>query len=200
MCLKYKTVNTFFDFLIKIFRGILFLRISMNDKKQAINTKRLILRNLKEDDFNDMISIVKNPRVYATYMIPDLLTDEEEKIFYKKLMNICESNKQIAYGIEYNNKIIGFINSVFIEDENIEIGYFINPKYWNQGFATEALQAMIEELFTIGFKTVICGHFKENLASGRVMQKAGMLLIDKKDTVSYRGEEHVCVYYQINVR
>jgi len=56
-----------------------------------------------------------------------------------------------------------------------ERGYWLDAKYWNQGFATEAVKSII----TFGFdelklKRIYATHFDHNLASGRVMEKAGM--------------------------
>ena len=50
----------------------------------------------------------------------------------------------------------------------------------------------------MGIKTVQAGHFENNPASGRVMQKAGMHKIEKTETIVYRNEEHQCVFYEIS--
>ena len=117
---------------------------------------------------------------------------------FSRLKAICESDKHFAYGIYLNNKIIGLINSVVVEDKSIEMGYFIKSSLWNNGYATEALRAVIAELFRIGFDTIICSHFEENTASGKVMLKCGMKLIDRTETLEYRGVEHNLLYYEIN--
>ena len=89
------------------------------------------------------------------------------------------------------------LNEVTRENDEAEIGYFITPKEWNKGYATEALNVIIKELFRTGFKSVLCGHFEENAASRRVMQKCGMTKAEKEETVTYRNKEHHCFYYRI---
>ena len=165
--------------------------------KQII-TKRLVLKAIEDQDKKDLLVLVTDPLIKKTYMLPDLLDTKSASNFFKKIKDLCYSDKQIAYGIYFNNKIIGFLNSVFIEGKTIEIGYFIDSKLWNNGFATEALSGVIQELFKIGFETILAAHFENNLASGRVMQKCGMHQIDKEEVINYRGEYHRCVYYEIN--
>lgn len=56
-----------------------------------------------------------------------------------------------------------------------EIGYRIDPHYWNQGIATEAAKAIIRFGFDVQLLNKINGRFFAfNPASGRVMEKAGM--------------------------
>ena len=42
---------------------------------------------------------------------------------------------------------------------------------------------------------VYAGAFAENPASLRVMQKAGMTLMDKTEDLEYRGKTHHCIFY-----
>ena len=44
---------------------------------------------------------------------------------------------------------------------------------------TEALNAVINYLFTEGFKTITASHHVNNPASGRVMQKCGIKFVEK---------------------
>jgi RimJ/RimL family protein N-acetyltransferase len=62
------------------------------------------------------------------------------------------------------------------EDASAELGYWIGVPYWNKGFATEAARALLAFGFRArGFHRIAAMHFAENTASGRVMQKLGML-------------------------
>ena len=55
-----------------------------------------------------------------------------------------------------------------------ETGYCIGQKWWNQGFTTEALKAVVDYWFrNTDSNWLCCCYAKENPASGRVMQKAG---------------------------
>lgn len=55
-------------------------------------------------------------------------------------------------------------------------GYWVAKPYWNKGICTEALHLMIDHIHrTTGIKSLISGHFVDNPASGRVMEKCGFL-------------------------
>ena len=84
-----------------------------------------------------------------------------------------------------------------IEDQTIEVGYVMDPLFWNQGYATESLQIAIEELFQMGYEEVCAGAFDENPGSFRVMEKCGMKKIAKTDSILYQGIDHHCSYYSI---
>jgi len=56
------------------------------------------------------------------------------------------------------------------------IGYWVARPYWNQGICTEALHLMIDHLReTTDIRSLISGHFIDNQASGRVMEKCGFI-------------------------
>ena len=58
-----------------------------------------------------------------------------------------------------------------------EAGYSLGRAWWNHGYATEALRAVLDlAVKRIGYKRIIAKHAIANPASGRVMQKAGMSL------------------------
>lgn len=162
-----------------------------------IKTNRLIIKNLSINDQKEMIDLLNNNEIKKTYMIPSFVNKEESIEYFNKLLNISLDDKHYLNGIYLNNYLIGMINDIHIDNKEIEIGYFINPIYWNKGYATEALKAMIDYLFNIGFKRIIAGYFEENIASSRVMAKSGMKPIDFTDNILYRNKNHKCRYYEI---
>lgn len=166
-------------------------------KQKVLTSDRIILKNIEDKDQKGMIEIVKDPLVKKTYMLPDLNNEQEEKVYFNRLKNLTLSDEHYSYGIYLKDKVVGFINDVVVDNDEIEVGFFINPKYWNQGITSEALNIMIKELFRVGFNRVVAGHFVENPASGRVMQKCGMKLIDKEEDIVYRGAIHHVLYYTI---
>ena len=68
-----------------------------------------------------------------------------------------------------------FRSSRNILHKTCEIGYAYGSKYWNNGYATEALKVVINYLCKkVEFETVYALYLKSNEASGRIMVKAGM--------------------------
>ncbi len=57
-----------------------------------------------------------------------------------------------------------------------EVGYCLGYAYWNKGIATKALRLVLDFAFgEVGFEKIFGQHDMENPASGRVMEKAGMV-------------------------
>ena len=80
--------------------------------------------------------------------------------------------------IEYEGVPIGSISLFGISDwhRRGELGYCIGSSYWNKGITTKAVSLVLDFAFQeVGLERVIARHDVENPASGRVMQKAGMI-------------------------
>lgn len=57
-----------------------------------------------------------------------------------------------------------------------EMGYWIGTPFWGRGYATEAVRAIVDFAFSnMGLNRVHAEHFPRNVASGRVLEKAGMV-------------------------
>jgi RimJ/RimL family protein N-acetyltransferase len=69
----------------------------------------------------------------------------------------------------------GGIQPVANTDE-VELAYHLLPSAWGQGFATEAAIAILDRygLSKVGLREIIAVVFPENIASWRVLEKAGM--------------------------
>lgn len=171
----------------------------MKNKKIYLRTTRLELHSFRANDLENALAIFYNEEIKKTYMLPDFPSRENAIALFDRLMRLSNNVNRFVYGIYKDEDLIGFINDVEITSSTIEVGYVIHPDYQNQGYMTEALKACIEELFRIGYTTVKAGHFEENIASGRVMEKSGMHRIDHTDTLEYRGVTHICVNYEITL-
>ena len=163
----------------------------------TIKTPRLTLGEIRERDFESLISIMKNDEVGKTYMVPDLPTREDEAKLFSRICELSMKNDRYVFGIFLDDELIGLLNDTDICGKTIEVGYAIHPDYWGNGYATEALSAVIPHLFSAGFDEIIAGAFECNPASLRVMEKSGMKKSNLKATVDYRGVTHKCVYYSI---
>jgi RimJ/RimL family protein N-acetyltransferase len=74
----------------------------------------------------------------------------------------------------------------------IEIGYWIGKPYWGRGYATEALRAFVFEATELG--ALEAGHFADNPASGRVLERAGFVYTGETSPIFSlaRGEQVPC--------
>lgn len=165
-------------------------------EKASIYTKRLVLRTLHDNDRDDLLKILMNDSIKETYMIPHFPTVADAEPLLQRLTTLSSDSNRYVYGISVHDRIIGFMHDVEIKDGKIEVGYVIHPQYQNNGYATEALVALIDHLHGCGFHTVTAGYFQGNIASRRVMEKAGMTKSAYEDDIEYRGKTHHCIYFE----
>lgn len=165
--------------------------------KKNIITQRLCICQLDEAHVDDIIEIITDATVKKTYMLPDLPDRESAVRLFRRLLALSGEERHYIVGIRLGDRLIGFINDTEISEDgrSLELGWAFNPEFYGQGYATEAVTAIIDYLFGEGFSEVTAGAFESNLASQRVMEKSGMVRVDKTDEIDYRGETHRCVYY-----
>ena len=79
------------------------------------------------------------------------------------------------------------------------LGYWFGVPFWNRGYATEAVRAMIGYGFDeIGLHRIEASYFAYNPASGRVMEKAGMRYEGRYRDDAWRdGVPHDTIQYAI---
>lgn len=163
----------------------------------TIQTQRLVLKEIRENDFSSLFDLLTNEEVKKTYLVPDFKSGEEFSKMFKHLKNLSQKPDSRTFGVFLNEILIGLFHEVAVTGSSIEVGFAIHPHYQNQGYATEALSAGIRHFFEMGFSEVYAGAFKTNLASQKVMAKSGMKKTNMKASIDYHGETHPCIYYSI---
>jgi len=89
-------------------------------------------------------------------------------------------------------ELLGWNGLQYLPDtEEVEVGYLLSRRRWGQGLATEGAQAALRfGIETLRLGSIIGVVHPENIASQRVLEKAGLTLINEAD---YFGM-HVCRY------
>lgn len=149
-------------------------------KKQDLETKRLRLRQLALTDAEQVCRLVGNYEVAKTTLNiphPYTLKDANDWIIHCNKNFILNRLATFAIVDKSTGQLIGAIDLVIqLSFCRAEVGYWIGQPFWRKGYATEALQHMIQFAFeTIKLHKVFAQHFHSNPASGKVMEKAGML-------------------------
>lgn len=165
-----------------------------------IKTERLILKPLTSDDEKAVSELFTDDTVKKTYLLPDFKDAEHLHNYFNRILALSNGNDRYLLGIYINNgtELVGIINDTGLEKyESAEIGYALLPRYFNNGYATEAFGGMIKFLKDVGYKKVVAGAFEENKASIRVMEKCGLVPKNESEKLEYRGKEHTVIYYFI---
>jgi RimJ/RimL family protein N-acetyltransferase len=115
-------------------------------------TPRLVLRNFGYPDLPAFTAYRADPAV-AQYQSWENYTPADAEQFFaeQKLttFNTPGSWYQIAWALKENNQIIGDCGLHFLEDgAQVEIGYTLATAYQRQGYAREAVSAVLQFLFT----------------------------------------------------
>jgi len=143
-----------------------------------LSTSRLLLRPLQLADADRMFLGWATDMEVVKYLSwkPHLSVDETKRIISYWMSNYPDP-KFYIWGIQVKQgPLIGTISIHSIHDgfERGEVGYALAKPYWNQGYATEALQAIVDYAFdTVAFNRLEAHHSIYNPASGAVLIKAG---------------------------
>ncbi len=145
-----------------------------------IETQNLILRQFEKSDSKDMYKnwgSDSNVTEFLSWSPHRDIKETEEIIdsWIEKYENVDTYNWVIE--LKETHEVTGNIKVVHLEESNssCEIGYCIGSKFWNRGITTEALDSVIEYLFSeIQLNRVSAKHDVLNVASGEVMKKCNM--------------------------
>ena len=147
----------------------------------TIETERLLLRKISLNDASDMFEYASNPEVSEYTMWSTHTSIEDTKYFIKSLLKMYKKRELVDWGIVHKveKKFIGTCGFVewSMTHSRAEMGYAISRKYWNQGYMSEAVNAMME----FGFREMLLNRIQgkcqvHNIGSARVMEKVGMQL------------------------
>lgn len=166
-----------------------------------LHTQRLLLRNFQDSDLETFITYRNDPLVakYQSWSLP--YSHEKAKEFIDEMKDIHAPKQgqwlQLALELKETGILIGDV-AFCIKDDDIRqatIGFTISSGYWNQGFATEALNVLLDYLFEdINLHRVVADCDTENIGSWKTLEKLGFrreayfvesLLIDGKYTSEY---------------
>lgn len=172
-----------------------------------IKTKRLLLRPLNIADLNtvhEYASDYENTR-YMMYFPKE--TTEETADFLSCVTDEWEKSEPTFYefAILLDGQHIGAV-SVYLLDEKREVGelgWILNKKYQNMGYATEAARAVMDfALITLRLKKIIAQCDYRNIPSRRLMEKIGLKLESDNGVRTYikRNETARELTYSLTVQ
>jgi len=150
-----------------------------------IETKRLILRPFELSDAESMHqNLTSDPDVarFMCYEVCESLEAARKHIdqWMEYFNSLPPGSSWGLFSIELKStgELIGTID--FHENNRearaAEIGCQLGKAWWGNGYATEALRAVIHHCFeTVGLNRLWADHDSRNIASGKVLLEAGML-------------------------
>lgn len=148
--------------------------------RAQMRTKRLLLRWLRQDDaaaiqagcnnWNVVKMLARVPHPYPDGLAEQWIAGQAEE---------RARGSGASYAIMLDGTFIGVVGLDRVTDghgegTNLELGYWLAERHWGKGFATEAGHAAVSIGFAdFGVPHLTSGHFTENIASGKVLEKLG---------------------------
>jgi [ribosomal protein S5]-alanine N-acetyltransferase len=163
-----------------------------------IETPRLILRPMREDDIDALLNIFADPRVMAAFGVEPFARPRMERWVRRNL------DHQAAYGyglfsaiLKENRLLVGDCGLEVLEFAGAtaaELGYDFRSDHWGRGLATEAATAVRNYAFgTLGLPRLVSLIRQGNDASRCVAEKVGL-----RHTETIQRGDHPYWVYTLN--
>ena len=147
---------------------------------QTIETKRLILRRFTPEDAGPLYENWATDQDVVKFLrIKPHTCLEDTREFVESIVAKYEAPDTYRWIIVLREigEPIGFLGLTTLSESDMtgSFGYSIGKAYWNNGYTTEALTAVLRfGLVDAGYNRLEAYHSISNMPSGRVMLKAGM--------------------------
>jgi len=166
-------------------------------------TQRLSFRLLTPEDFQSWLPLFTGDNV-AKFLGLDTTLAEEQlcELWFERIFNRYENDLGGMNVLidKTSNKLVGqcgLLVQTVEEQKLLEVGYSILPRFWNNGYATEAAQKCRDFAFENSLaQSLISIVHVDNIASAKVALNNGMSL--ERTIDSYKGNP--VNIFQINKR
>lgn len=148
-----------------------------------LESKQLILRAFNENDTSNVHDMLLRPE--STLFNPSSYSEdmaETQKLIdiWKSETELGENQKKFTFLIEttLDRTFVGIIgiDLIKLHYKNAETWYKLSPDTWGKGYATEALERIIQFGFEdLKLHRIEAGCAVDNIASYKVMEKCGMI-------------------------
>ena len=145
-----------------------------------IETEHLLLRKLELGDVYEYYERLMGDADVSRYMLfdPHQTIMESLEDMQQKLRRY-EEEPFYCWGVEQKEEagLMGMVQLLRFDEQadSCSFVYLLGCNYWNQGYGTEILKAVFRFAFEeLEVQRILADHMTKNIASGKVMEKAGM--------------------------
>ena len=145
----------------------------------VLETPSLILRPMVMKDAEDIYAYSSDPEVARYVLWEPHRSLRDTRMYIRYIRSLYHNGLPSSWAVvlRETGRVIGSIGFMWVSEENssAEVGYSLSRKYWNRGYATEALSAVLCSAFgALSLNRIEAQRDLRNPASGRVMEKCGM--------------------------
>ena len=173
---------------------------AIENKNLILETARLYLREINQQDFKSLCKIMQDEETMYAY--EGAFSDAEVQEWLDRQISRYE---KWGFGLwavilKETDELIGqcgLTMQPWIEEEVLEVGYLFRRTYWHKGYATEAARACKKYAFDILNADEVCSIIRDtNRASQNVAVRNGMTVRDSW-TKHYRGVDMLHYRYVV---
>lgn len=144
----------------------------------VIETDRLLLRRITNDDVNEVFELRSNPETMKYIPRPLAKSTQDALDHIEMIEEKINVNAGINWAITLkgNPKLLGIIGFYRMQPENYraEIGYMLLPDFHGKGIVPESVETLIKYGFeSMKLHSIEAIIAPENYASEKVLQKCG---------------------------
>lgn len=154
--------------------------------QDQITAGRLVLRPVRKSDAGLFAMYAGDRRVAeGTRSIPHPLPPGATEAFVARAMAATGAEHVWVLDGSANGlaEVMGVISLKQMDRAQSEIGYWVAPAFWNAGFASEAVRALIEAN-PLQSRTIFAEVFQDNPGSARVLTNCGFEYIGDAESFS----------------
>lgn len=144
----------------------------------TLHTARLLLRPFEPADADAVHQLAGSRDVAAGTFLPHPMDRQaaQEWVTGRLADQSAGTSVTFAVTLTESGQLIGSIGlELLIAHEQGRLSYWLGRTYWNKGYGSEAVTALVEYGFdNLHLHRIYAPHFHTNPASGRVLQKVGM--------------------------
>lgn len=149
---------------------------------EIFRTDRLVVRPWQASDLDAVFAMNRDPEV--TRYLPDYMacpTLDDARAWLETRIARYDPSSGLGFWAVVeaaSGEVVGgaVLDHAPIDGGNpVEIGYYLARGAWGRGYATEIARGLLGHGFdTLGLDRIVAVILPENVASGRVLEKAGM--------------------------
>jgi RimJ/RimL family protein N-acetyltransferase len=179
--------------------------------KVVLETERLLLRHLTESDADALLHMESDPDVLR-YVGRKPLPDAEAYRHKIQSVYLPIYDRPGGYGAwaiieKASGEFIGAGNlrpgleansaaEMGYGPDDVELGFGLRKPSWGKGYATEVARALVRMAFSeLGAAAVVASVTDENVASVRVLEKAGLRRVG--EPIRIPGEDQMSLKYAL---
>lgn len=144
----------------------------------TIRTERLLLRPFQTSDVEVVHRLAGSQDVAAGTFLPHPMDRQAAQNWITERVEDQAAGRGVTFAITLaeSGQVIGSIGMELVAaHEQGRLSYWLGNPYWNKGYGTDAVTALVGYGFNnLKLHRIYAPHFHTNPASGRVLQKVGM--------------------------